>query len=366
MKRDLPLRSLEIEGYRGIRYLRLAVLERVNLFVGLNNAGKTSLLEAVQLYTSPAPRIVLRSILRERSGFRPRFSSTKQGELTADDMTAAVNSVRSLFYGTFDGKIGSPIRIGPADGDALTISLPWAASAVAGTADAARDLELFLEPESPLIQLERASQTAVISLDWFLRRFGVMLTGMSKQASFIPAAGFDSNRLSEMWDQAASAGHAPDVEDVLRSVVPNLERIHLLGEPGGGGRSIAIQLRGTGRPMPLTSMGDGTNRVFGLALACARARGGVLLVDEVENGLHHSVQAEVWESIFSLAERLDVQVFATTHSWEAVVAFQEAANRSPAKGMLYRLEPEEDGKIYAERYTDEDVAVAAEQQVEVR
>jgi predicted ATPase len=113
-------------------------------------------------------------------------------------------------------------------------------------------------------------------------------------------------------------------------------------------------------------MGDGTYRVFGLALALVRASGGVLLIDEVENGLHHSVQEEVWRALFSLSVRLDVQVFATTHSWDAVVGFQAAANQSSTKGMLYRLEREPDGGIYAERYTEEEVAVAADHQIEVR
>lgn len=113
-------------------------------------------------------------------------------------------------------------------------------------------------------------------------------------------------------------------------------------------------------------MGDGVNRVFGIALGLILSRGGALLLDEVENGLHHSVQDQVWEATFALAEQFDVQVFATTHSWDAVVAFQAAANQSDSDGLLYRLEREADGAIYAERYTEEEVAVAAEQQVEVR
>jgi hypothetical protein len=78
------------------------------------------------------------------------------------------------------------------------------------------------------------------------------------------------------------------------------------------------------------------------------------------------VQWEVWDGIFALAAELDVQVFASTHSWDAVVGFQYAANRSPDLGILYRLEREPEGELYAERYTEEDVAIAAEQQIEVR
>jgi len=113
-------------------------------------------------------------------------------------------------------------------------------------------------------------------------------------------------------------------------------------------------------------MGDGINRVFGIALALVQAQDGALLIDEVENGLHYTIQEDVWRAILLLAEDLRVQVFATTHSWDCIVAFQEAANRSPVNGMLYRLEREEDGTVYAETYTEDEVAIATEQQVEVR
>jgi hypothetical protein len=366
MSDELPLQSFEVHGYRGIRHLALPRLGNVNLFVGLNNAGKTSLLEAVHLYTSKTPRVVLASILRDRSGFRPRFSSDR--EVTAEQVTAALDTARSLFYGTFAGSVGEPIKIGPAggDGDALTIWLPWAATNGTGEAGDAPDLELFIEPDSPLIQMSRGENTVSVSVDWFLRRFGVMITGTQRRTSYIPAQGLDAARLGEMWDQTVEAGYAPEVEQAIRSVVPELERIYLIGEAAAGGRSLYLQLQGTPRPMPLTSMGDGTTRVFGIALSCVRARGGALLVDEVENGLHHTIQPDVWQSIIGLAEQLSVQVFATTHSWDAVVGFQFAATNSAAHGMLYRLEREADGGIYAEQYTEKDVAVAARAQVEVR
>ena len=84
------------------------------------------------------------------------------------------------------------------------------------------------------------------------------------------------------------------------------------------------------------------NRLFGLALALVNARGGLLLINEFENGLHHSVQTDVWRMIFRLAERLAVQVFATTHSRDSVRSFQEAAAESPEEGVL--LPPDSQGR----------------------
>jgi len=101
-------------------------------------------------------------------------------------------------------------------------------------------------------------------------------------------------------------------------------------------------------------------------LAMVNAREGFLLVDEFENGLYYGVQDEVWDVVFVLAELLNVQVFATTHSWDCIVGFQAAARRNQAQGMLYRLDRGDDDGIHATGYTGAEVAIAAEQLIEVR
>ena len=69
----------------------------------------------------------------------------------------------------------------------------------------------------------------------------------------------------------------------------------------------------------------------------AHAKDGVLLVDEIENGIHYSVQPDLWRVVFEMATRLNVQVFATTHSYDCIKAFEEAARESEEEGVLVRL-----------------------------
>lgn len=367
MKPDLPLRTLQIEGYRGIRQLQLPRLEQVNLFVGVNNAGKTSLLEAVQLYASRTPVTVLSNILREHSGYRPPVSTRRNEELTPERIAAAVDAVRSLFHGSFSKMPGAPVRIRPIGNGAapLSISLPLGTSSWLDD-EGVPTAELFLEPDSPLISLERGQNTAVLTLDWFVRRFGLILTGAPQSTLLIPAEGLNASRFARLWDQSVAAGQGEAVEEALRSVVPELERIYLLGESAAGGRSITVQLRGTNRPVPIVSMGDGTRRTFGIALAMVQASGGVVLIDEVENGLHYTVQLEVWRAILHLAERLNVQVFATTHSWDSIQAFSTAAGEAAGvKGRMHRLE-KRDGDVRLIEFDEEDLAIVTRQRIEVR
>jgi AAA15 family ATPase/GTPase len=114
-------------------------------------------------------------------------------------------------------------------------------------------------------------------------------------------------------------------------------------------------------------MGDGTHRVFNLVLSLIRASDGVLLVDEIENGLHYSVLVEVWRALLVLASRLNVQIFATTHSWDCLRAFAEVSiHTNGVDGMLHRLERLHDGKLRTVEFDEDDMALVTRQNIEVR
>lgn len=366
MADELPLTSFEVDGFRAIRRARFPQMGRVNLFVGKNNSGKTSLLQAIQLYlernSDALPGIVL-ELARAHSDVRPGADTRRQGEVEAHEIQGVVDAVEALFHGSFAGEPLRPIHLGPAfqGEDGLSLSLPWSAER---TNVDGEPRPVLIDPQGPLLELRSEAVTTLLPLDWFTRRVPLLGSGSRTAASFIPATGFSPTRTRELWDRVVVSGEEYRVEEAVRTVVPGLERIVVVGELRL--RKVLCKLHGVPRPVPLLSMGDGANRVFGLAVALVQARDGAVLMDEVENGLHHSVQADAWESIFMLAEQLNVQVFATTHSWDAVVGFQDAAIRSNADGLLYRLEREEDGSVYPERYTEAEVAIAADQQVEVR
>ncbi len=111
-----------------------------------------------------------------------------------------------------------------------------------------------------------------------------------------------------------------------------------------------VRLEGETDPTPLKSAGDGMVRIFQVALALESAKNGrttsadshnrpfrpellstravgMLLVDEIENGIHYTVLPDLWRFIFRVAHLHNVQVFATTHSWDCVEAFQGVAAR---------------------------------------
>jgi AAA15 family ATPase/GTPase len=127
-----------------------------------------------------------------------------------------------------------------------------------------------------------------------------------------------------------------------------------------------VKVTGMPEPLPIRSLGDGMQRVLGIALALVNAKDGLLLIDEIENGLHYSTQPDLWRLIFQLAGKLNVQVFATTHSWDCIEAFQEAAQEDvQEEGVLIRLEYKK-GEVSATLFNEQKLAAVTRAQIEVR
>ena len=107
-------------------------------------------------------------------------------------------------------------------------------------------------------------------------------------------------------------------------------------------------------------------RLFGVALALANSQDGFLLIDEAENGIHHSVQRDFWKMVLKTAHENNVQVLATTHSWDCVAGYAMAATEiEEVDGALVRIE-RRPGGIRAVEYPEDDLDVIARQGIEVR
>ena len=156
--------------------------------------------------------------------------------------------------------------------------------------------------------------------------------------------------------------------EALRIIASGIERVNLLSDSMGNTeeRIPKAKMSYLDEPIPLRSLGEGMNRLFGVALALVNSRNGMLLIDEIESGLHYSVQPDVWRLIFETALRLNVQVFATTHSWDCIEAFQQAAEENKQEeGMLIRLD-EKKGKIVATEFDERELGIVTREEIEVR
>lgn len=326
----LVLDSLEIRGFRAFGHLRIDQLARVNLIVGRNNVGKTCLLEALRLYAERGSPALLWEMLELRDeGNRPR-------PWARPDSEQSLQAIRHLFHGR-EHLWGNSIHVGAISAMENTLILRVDLYKVIEGTEGERSFHKADLKEAP--PLESLVPMAVVQFGAGAEtRYRLEADSRRPLARppevrpirnlFIPANGLDRATIGRLWDNTALTEREEEVLAALCLIAPAVERVNLIGEEDRRrGRCPMVKAKGIEDPVPLGSLGEGMNRLFGIALALVNAEDGLLLIDEFESGLHYSVQPELWKLIFLVAERLNVQVVATTHSWDCIEAFQKATQQ---------------------------------------
>lgn len=373
---DLHYLDLHIQGFRGIKDLQIPKLGRVTLITGNNNTGKSSVLESLRLHTENAAPRVLLNILASREE-NMRFADEGESAYDLD----YVFRVSSLFHGfPQDLEDFAPIRIS-AEGKShlmqLSMRVSWAAETISpnGNRKLIPGQRSFFEGIEPVPALvaETEEGERVWTLDNMykqtrMRRWPVPRSyERSRMPSVFvsPYSGERTGVLSGLWRGIVLTDLEKEVVQALRIIDPDIFDVDMIDEDNSRARTAIVRTKNIPRPIPLRSFGDGINRLFAIIVSLISARGGLLLVDEIENGLHYSVQLEVWRTIFRLAQELDVQVLATSHSSDAFKAFQTAAAESPEDGVLLLLTRRYD-RIFPTVLAEHELAVATRNQIEVR
>ena len=181
-----------------------------------------------------------------------------------------------------------------------------------------------------------------------------------------PYAGEGTEMWESLWDRIALTDDEQDVVEALHIIAPTISGVNMVRDKSVfRSRTAIVRTGDIAQPIPLRSFGDGLNRLFGIVLSLVNARGGFLLIDEFENGLHYSVQLNMWRTVFRLAQSRDIQVFATSHSWDTIEAFQKAAAEAPANGVLVRLARRKDD-IIPTVFAEDELAIATRDKIEMR
>jgi AAA15 family ATPase/GTPase len=180
------------------------------------------------------------------------------------------------------------------------------------------------------------------------------------------------NDLAQQWDTAYLDSEEHIVKETLSIFNADITNVIFVQSPEKKEERVAVlKIKGKAKAVPLKAMGEGVSRVLQIFLSALRARGGFLLIDEFENGLHYSIQEEVWDKLFKLAKELDIQVFATTHSEDTVKAFCTVAIADKeVDGKLISLarsaKTSNKGQIFAITYEEDKLETFIEMGMEVR
>ncbi len=371
------IKNVHLDGYRSFDSYQLSDLSRVNLLVGLNNSGKTSLLESIHLLACNGDFRVFTRIAWQRGEIA--FEVDQE-----DARWSGYPDMSHFFYGHAFAA-GSEFKIRSENGtggicvrvlDPLEVPEKQRPP-VFGDRFPRFNLGLMVERIDSGDQsgenqtILPATGDGLIPLD-IPGRYRRMTRGGDGNApvQFIATDSLDRASMSEMWDRVITEGREKAVVNALRIIEPKLTNIAFLTsdralrqEPRGG---IVVGCEGSQRRYPLGSYGEGMRRLFALALSLTQASGGLLLVDEIDTGLHYSVLEDVWHLVVQSAIDNNVQVFVTTHSLDCIRALANLCVRHPDLGdevSLQKIDRElrESVALNAER-----IVIAAEQDIEVR
>ena len=304
--------AIHVERYRGVDGLVLEAPGRVNLIVGVNNAGKTSLLEAIYLLAHQNDERALLDAIR----WRGRVEGEPDPQWLVEQLPRAAR-IKGRFDQVPDAVASVEFDVadepGPDVEDQTSFFAKLAIEASYGEHAQSTDVVFFGD---------RPRRTSFQGQHWLCR-----------SAFTSPFSANRPDMLARCNKESLEAGTKQRIIDFIREHVdPGVRNIELgdrfnrfLVPHDDFDKAPDLAVSGEGlrrvKAPDLAMFGEGLRRVFEIGLLFAGVRGGVLLIDEFENAIHAELLVEFTRLVQGLAAALDVQVFLSTHSKEAIDAF---------------------------------------------
>jgi AAA15 family ATPase/GTPase len=345
--------KLNIENFRGISNLEITDLKGINLLVGRNNCGKTSVLEALFLLSGMSnPQLPLNIhnfrdlILANDEDFSFMFKNldfafpiSLQGSVDSNDRKLTI----SPFYGFYQPKNDSKPIVARSENLAALSNFRM----VEG---------INFDFETPIGEKYHCE---------FHLKEGKVTLPVNYKENLI--CSYLSTKIANVVNDKQIENllvhkRLGSIISILKGIEPAVKDIRM------GARSMVYVDIDAERLIPINVMGDGMCKILALLAAIAAMENGVLLIDEIENGLHYSSLSVVWKALISACKEYNVQIIATTHSYECVEAFSKSYETFDPEGddiRLFRIDKEGD-KHKAFLYNAKILKAGIEKDFEVR
>lgn len=369
--------TLHVQNFRCLKDFKIENLGDVNLLVGKNNSGKSTVLDALRVYTHPFPIIILQAI------------SIELYEIIKEDI--GVEFVKNFF--SYSEKNKNHFTICHDKGQSLKVISGFIEVEEKKVSDNAYQVSQKFIVNTSEIDITKKNAPAIQILYNEAMNFETnslsengkaVIVQKTKNPNYLDWYYVPSQRksdlqgmteLSSWWDRIIQQHpkkyreYQDEIITILKSLDSSIEDWNFLGwKFDNRFRNIFLTVNNHEQTIPVKSMGDGVATVLNILIALYNCKDGVLLIDEFENGLHFSVQKKLWEVIFKIAKDLNIQVFATTHSLDTVKSFSEVAvENNEMDGALFRIGKSRiSGEVMASFYNEDELNDDIKREHEVR
>ncbi|OBQ13926.1 AAA family ATPase [Anabaena sp. AL09] len=386
------LKSVKIENFRGFKSFELQQLGRINLLVGENNSGKTSILEAVQLLCSRTNLEPLGEIMINRGEYFWSDDPREERELDIChlfydhqfdiDGRFSISGINDNVKEEFYVNIGSRKLHIDADLEELNeLNAEVKRELIDELSSNLKSLNFRVvwnrEDEAKEILNLPLLDNNCLSLRYIKRSSRDKKNQLSRTV-FVNSASLNTTNMKELFEAVVLTPEEELATEALKIIDPNIERIatanvqkstqiaRLRSAAADSHTGFFVRLSDKKQRVPIGSMGDGVWRILGLALAIVSAKDGYLFVDEIDTGLHFTTMLGMWKMIWDTAKRLNVQVFATTHNSDCWKSLADIAEQEDVTNHGIRIHRIERNKKKSVVFIEPEIVIAAEENIEVR
>lgn len=345
---DKCFNKIEISNFRGFDHIKIAHLAKLNVFVGANNVGKSSILEAVFMLSGMSNPIMPARINYWRTASVNNMNSTRYLFHNIDFnnrpmLLAKSNSyVRRLTFSPFRQSTANPSSDDTSmSSDIKQLDFDFDTKE---EGDFSYHASLFADSNGILQQTVDANYKEDLS------------------CLFIPADKNDSNATNN-FATLVKRNKKQLVIDALKEFDPNIESIEAL--PDG----LYLAMKGMHELLPISMAGDGVRRVINIISSIASEDYNIVMIDEFDNGLYYTTHRLMWKVLLKFIEKRDIQLFVTTHNLECLQSL-EAVLQDDEKlqnlANVYNIAKTQLEGFQAYRYSFDELKEAVNNEIEIR
>ncbi|WP_446009509.1 AAA family ATPase [Candidatus Electrothrix sp.] len=369
--------QLEIKNFRGFSEYKIDDVGQVNLLVGTNNCGKTSVLEAVQLIRSKGELSVLFSLFENRGEKKQNEEHANIGyEADLSRIFHQFNIELKSYFSikTFSKEYHETLSVVVEDDSVLHpylhediyaynhqhINIRWK-----NTENKEKKIDYPISKSGGLLPYN--DDRLPFHYRKILHFSGNRENDVTVQ--HVPSSSLLPRKVAAMFDKIVLTSDEDIVIEALQIIEPDIVRLASFrgisfDDYVRGG--ILVKSSKWEERIPIGSFGDGIWRLLGLILSLVAAKNGTLLIDEIDTGLHHTVMSKMWKLICITARKLNVQVFATTHSSDCWKTLADNAVEDEFADMPIRIHRINKDKESAVTFTNREMHLALNRELEVR